>query len=63
MTPENRRLKDAQEQTSHWKKWGPYLSERQREAKTLPVVGDSGQPVFAPAVGPGTGRISKMPDA
>ncbi|AMV22414.1 MGH1-like glycoside hydrolase domain-containing protein [Planctomyces sp. SH-PL14] len=29
MTVEQERLKDAREQTAPWKKWGPYLSERQ----------------------------------
>ncbi len=31
-TPENaeeRRLRESRERTSHWKRWGPYLSERQ----------------------------------
>src|SRR5690349_2263686 len=26
---EETRLKEARERTAHWKKWGPYLSERQ----------------------------------
>jgi Mannosylglycerate hydrolase MGH1-like glycoside hydrolase domain len=29
MTNEERRLKEAQQPTTPWKKWGPYLSERQ----------------------------------
>lgn len=29
MTPEARRLKEAAERTAHWRRWGPYLSERQ----------------------------------
>jgi Glycosyl hydrolase family 63 C-terminal domain len=29
MTQEGTRLQEAREGTSHWKKWGPYLSERQ----------------------------------
>jgi hypothetical protein len=29
MTPEARRLQAAQERTAHWRRWGPYLSERQ----------------------------------
>jgi hypothetical protein len=29
MDPENRRLEEAREQSAPWKKWGPYLSERQ----------------------------------
>ena len=29
MTPEVLRLKAAQERTAHWRRWGPYLSERQ----------------------------------
>jgi hypothetical protein len=29
MTAEDIRLQEAQQQTSHWKRWGPYLSERQ----------------------------------
>lgn len=29
MTPENERLNEAREQGIPWKKWGPYLSERQ----------------------------------
>ena len=39
MTPEVFRLKAAQERTAHWRRWGPYLSERQwgtvREDYTL----------------------------
>jgi hypothetical protein len=27
--PETQRLQEAREQTVHWKRWGPYLSERQ----------------------------------
>ncbi len=29
MTPEVQRLDEARERTAHWKRWGPYLSERQ----------------------------------
>ena len=29
MTPEEQRLDEARERTAHWKRWGPYLSERQ----------------------------------
>src|SRR3954468_4872277 len=29
MNAEETRLKEAREQKAHWKKWGPYLSERQ----------------------------------
>ena len=29
MTPEAHRLQAAQERTAHWRRWGPYLSERQ----------------------------------
>jgi hypothetical protein len=29
MTAEEGRLKEAQERTAHWRRWGPYLSERQ----------------------------------
>jgi hypothetical protein len=29
MTREEQRLKEAEERTMHWKRWGPYLSERQ----------------------------------
>src|SRR6266850_4353893 len=29
MTEEQRRLKEAQERTAHWRRWGPFLSERQ----------------------------------
>ncbi len=29
MTKEEVRLKEAQERTAHWKRWGPYLAERQ----------------------------------
>jgi len=29
MTQEQRRLSEAQQKTAHWKRWGPYLSERQ----------------------------------
>ena len=28
MTPEDRRLKESRERKVHWKRWGPYLSER-----------------------------------
>jgi hypothetical protein len=28
VTHEERRLEEAQQRTSHWKRWGPYLSER-----------------------------------
>jgi hypothetical protein len=28
-TPEHKRLEAARERTAHWKRWGPYLSERQ----------------------------------
>src|ERR687895_2160281 len=29
MTQEAWRLKEAEDRTAHWKRWGPYLSERQ----------------------------------
>lgn len=29
MTPEELRLEEARERKAHWKRWGPYLSERQ----------------------------------
>jgi hypothetical protein len=29
MTHEAQRLKEAQDRTAHWRRWGPYLSERQ----------------------------------
>jgi hypothetical protein len=29
MNPEELRLQEAQERTAHWKRWGPYLAERQ----------------------------------
>jgi hypothetical protein len=29
MTAEERRLREAQARTAHWRRWGPYLSERQ----------------------------------
>ena len=29
MNAEERRLKEAQERSAHWRRWGPYLSERQ----------------------------------
>jgi hypothetical protein len=29
VTPEVQRLDEARERTAHWKRWGPYLSERQ----------------------------------
>ncbi len=29
LTPEEQRLEDAKTRTVHWKRWGPYLSERQ----------------------------------
>jgi hypothetical protein len=28
MTPEHERLQQSQERSAHWKRWGPYLSER-----------------------------------
>src|SRR4029078_9784680 len=28
MNAEERRLKEAQERSAHWRRWGPYLSER-----------------------------------
>jgi len=27
-TAEERRLEESRDRTSHWKRWGPYLSER-----------------------------------
>jgi hypothetical protein len=33
MTAEHDRLEEAREQKVPWKKWGPYLSERQRTSK------------------------------
>src|ERR1700682_1630628 len=29
MTPEEQRLAESHQRTKHWKRWGPYLSERQ----------------------------------
>ena len=29
MNPELKRLDEAQARTAHWRRWGPYLSERQ----------------------------------
>jgi hypothetical protein len=29
MTREELRLREAQDRTAHWKRWGPYLAERQ----------------------------------
>src|SRR5260370_12980257 len=29
MTPEEKRLDESQRRTQHWKRWGPYLAERQ----------------------------------
>ncbi len=29
MTPEEQRLEESHQRTKHWKRWGPYLSERQ----------------------------------
>ena len=29
MTAEEKRLEEARSQKSHWRRWGPYLSERQ----------------------------------
>ena len=29
MTAEERRLAEARERSAHWRRWGPYLSERQ----------------------------------
>ena len=29
MTAEEKRLAEARERTAHWKRWGPYLTERQ----------------------------------
>ena len=28
MTAEEKRLKEASDRATHWKRWGPYLSER-----------------------------------
>ena len=28
MTAEHRRLEDARTRTTHWKRWGPYVSDR-----------------------------------
>src|ERR671923_542718 len=28
LTPEERRLEESQHRSAHWKRWGPYLSER-----------------------------------
>ena len=28
MTAEEQRLKEASDRATHWKRWGPYLSER-----------------------------------
>ena len=29
MTPEEQRLEESHQRTKHWKRWGPYLAERQ----------------------------------
>jgi hypothetical protein len=29
LTAEEKRLEDSRDHTKHWKRWGPYLSERQ----------------------------------
>src|SRR5260370_41890819 len=29
MTPEEKRLDESHQHTRHWKRWGPYLGERQ----------------------------------
>ena len=29
MTREEQRLEESRQRTAHWKRWGPYLSERQ----------------------------------
>ena len=29
MTAEERRLKENQDRSAHWRRWGPYLTERQ----------------------------------
>jgi len=29
MTPEELRLQEDRERTAYWKRWGPYLSDRQ----------------------------------
>ena len=29
MTPEHQRLEESRQRRAHWKRWGPYLSERQ----------------------------------
>jgi hypothetical protein len=28
VTPEEKRLQESSRRTAHWKRWGPYLSER-----------------------------------
>jgi len=36
MTKEELRLKEAREQTGHWKRWRPYLSERSGPTSAIP---------------------------
>lgn len=37
---EERRLKEDKEKKKYWKRWGPYLSERQWATGMLPREGD-----------------------
>ena len=39
LTAEEKRLREDQEKKAYWKKWGPYLSERQWGRCPLPAVG------------------------
>ncbi len=46
MTPEHQRLEEARRRTAHWKRWGPYLSERRlflRDAKGVIMFRDDPQ--------------------
>lgn len=38
LTEEERRLKEDRDRTKYWKKWGPYVSERQWATGKLPFA-------------------------
>lgn len=40
---EERRLKEDKEKKKYWKRWGPYLSERQWATGMLPREGDAAE--------------------
>lgn len=39
LTQEEKRLKEDRERTRYWKKWGPYVAERQWATGLLPLPG------------------------